>query len=288
MSDSRSRPVRRSTSARNGTVGGKGKSPPLLFIGGIVAVVFAFVVLITVAADAFGGDSPPANPGTLPGETETPGATADNGATDTPGGTQRPDEATPTATPDSSGAIQVTCGDLLAPVDKQHRLASNCVPPGLEQIPAEFASGYQSIRGDALPSLLEMFQAAKAEGFALYVNSSYRNFQEQEYTYNYWVSQNGKEYADRTSARPGHSEHQMGSTADVGWNGCELECTQGTPEAAWIAANSYKYGFIVSYPDGKEHITGYAYEPWHIRYVGRDVARQVHESGLTLHEFLLR
>jgi D-alanyl-D-alanine carboxypeptidase len=80
----------------------------------------------------------------------------------------------------------------------------------------------------------------------------------------------------------------MGTTADIGWNGCELECTVGTPEAVWIAANAHKYGFIVSYPDGKEHITGYAYEPWHVRYVGTDVAAQVHASGLTLHEFLLR
>ncbi len=134
-----------------------------------------------------------------------------------------------------------------------------------------------------------VFAAAKQEkGFELYVNSGYRSYLEQVSTYNYWVQTNGQAYADRTSARPGHSEHQLGTTADVAARGLELEAFSGTPEAAWIAANSYKYGFIVSYPDGKEAITGYAPEPWHIRYVGKDVAQQVKDSGLTLHEFLLK
>jgi len=107
-------------------------------------------------------------------------------------------------------------------------------------------------------------------------------------TYNSAVASFGREYADRTSARPGHSEHQMGTTTDVGARGLFLEDFIASPEAAWLAANAYRFGFVVSYPDGKEGITGYAYEPWHIRYVGKAVAQQVKDSGLTLHEFLLR
>ena len=289
MSDSRSRPTRRSQSgAGGGTVGGKqGGGIPIYFIGAVVAVVVAFVILITVAADAFGGDDGGgvASPDVTPSEAATSDATTGAGETQAP---TRAPEATATPTPDRDGKVQVTCGDVLAPVDKQHRLAANCVPSDLQQLPAEYASGYQSMRSEAAGAIQEFLGAGKQAGYALYVNSSFRSFQDQEYTYNYWVAQNGQEYADRTSARPGHSEHQMGTTADIGWNGCELECTEGTPEAAWIAANAHLYGFIVSYPEGKEQITGYAYEPWHVRYVGKDVAAQVHASGLTLHEFLLK
>jgi D-alanyl-D-alanine carboxypeptidase len=289
MGDSRSRPARRSASSvRRQAVGGpERRGVPVFFVGAVVAVVVAFVILISVAADAFGGGD---NGGAASPPGETPEATATDEPTNdnvTPGQTPPPAN-TPMPTAGADGTVQVTCGDILAPVDKQHKLPANCVPPDLQQLPAEFASGYQSLRAEAAAALLEMLRAAKADGYALYVNSSFRSFQDQEYTYNFWVAQNGKEYADRTSARPGHSEHQMGTTADIGWNGCELECTVGTPEAVWIAANAHKYGFIVSYPDGKEHITGYAYEPWHVRYVGKDVAAQVHASGLTLHEFLLR
>ena len=144
------------------------------------------------------------------------------------------------------------------------------------------------MRGDARTALIEMFGAAKQSGYALYVNSSYRDYATQAQTYQFWVQTNGQAYADRTSARAGHSEHQMGTTADVGTRGLELEAFTGTPEAAWLLANSYKYGFIVSYPDGKEPITGYASEPWHVRFVGKGVAQQVKDSGLTLHEFLLK
>jgi D-alanyl-D-alanine carboxypeptidase len=80
----------------------------------------------------------------------------------------------------------------------------------------------------------------------------------------------------------------MGTAADVGYPGHYLEDFQNTPAATWLAQNSWKFGFIVSYPDGKEAITGYAPEPWHVRFVGVDEAAKVHASGLTLHEYLLK
>jgi len=164
------------------------------------------------------------------------------------------------------------------------------VPPDLVELPAaRSAQGAQYMRAEAADALLQLFDAAEAEaGYSLSANSTYRSYQTQAVVYENAVAAFGQAYADRTSARPGHSEHQMGTTADVGARGLYLENFIGTPEADWLAENSWRFGFIVSYPDGKEDITGYAYEPWHLRYVGPGVAQQVKDSGLTLHEFLLQ
>ena len=287
MSDSRSRPTRRPTNgARRQTVGGAGRNNhlPAIFIGALVAVVLAFVILLTVAADAFSNDDPPPlAPGATPTETATSEAAASAAPTS-------PSAVQPTVAPTvgADGSIVVVCNDILAPLDKQHRLERNCVPNDLQQLPAEFSSGVQRMTGESRAALLEMFAAAKLAGFALYANSTYRSYDEQAATFQFWVNTSGLEYAQRTSARAGHSEHQLGTTADVAAGGKELEAFSGTPEAAWVAANAHRFGFIVSYPDGKEAITGYAYEPWHVRYVGKAVAQQVKDSGLTLHQYLLR
>lgn len=263
-----------------------------LYLIGLAAVGLSFIVLVFVVADKFGGgaNSPAsaAPPGATAEQRQSPGPTA-AGATST---------AAPTATPNPSGppgadgdtSPLVTCGDLLAPLDKQHRLSADCVPAGLTTLPAAIsAQGSQSLTSQTAAAISKMFDAARQAGFELVVNSGYRSYATQVDTYNYWVSVSGKEYADRTSARPGHSEHQLGTVADVGAKrGLYLEDFTGTPEAAWLAANSWKYGFIISYPEGKEGITGYAPEAWHVRYLGVDTAAKVHSSGLTLHEYLLK
>ncbi|MFN8618644.1 MAG: M15 family metallopeptidase [Dehalococcoidia bacterium] len=281
---STSRPSRRaSTSKRSGVVGKEtGGKVPLLFIGAVVAVIFAFIVLITVAADAFSGgnDGQQGIPASTDTATATQAANTAVPATTVAG-------AAPTATPGTTdpvdGSILLPCGNILVPLDKQHKLASDCAPSDLVTV-----AGGTQLRSEAAGAFNEMLAAASKAGFSLYANSAYRSYSEQVATFQYWVNTSGLAYAERTSARAGHSEHQLGTTADVGANGKELEAFEGTPEAAWVAANSYKYGFIVSYPDGKESITGYAPEPWHIRYVGKDVAQKVRDSGLTLHEYLLK
>jgi D-alanyl-D-alanine carboxypeptidase len=183
----------------------------------------------------------------------------------------------------------VACGDILAPLDKDHRLSADCAPSDLVQLPADIsAQGTQYMRSQAASALEQMFAAAAKAGYQLVANSTYRSYQTQVETFNYWVSVDGLEYAERTSARPGHSEHQLGTVADVGTaSGLYLEAFTGSPEAAWLDANCYKFGFIVSYPPGTESITGYATEPWHVRWVGTGTAAQVHASGKTLHQFLL-
>ncbi len=250
------------------------------FIGSLVAAGASVVVLIMVLVSRFGGDEPgPAAP--------APTGTATANAASEP--TRQP-AATPTAAPDPTVYAEVVpCGDVLAPLDKEHRLPADCEPPDLEALPeALSAEGTQYLRREAAAALREFFDAAAKAGHRLYVNSSYRSYGVQAQTFDQWVQMYGLSYAEHTSARAGHSEHQLGTTADVGYPGHFLEEFGGTPEAAWLEANSWKYGFIISYPEGKEDITGYAYEPWHIRYLGKDVAKKVNESGLTLHEYLLK
>ena len=131
---------------------------------------------------------------------------------------------------------------------------------------------------------------AAQTGLELQAQSAYRSYSVQQGVYDGWVSSLGQEAADLTSARPGHSEHQTGLAIDVNAlpdQGCALEpCWGDTPHAAWVAENAYRFGFIVRYQDGQTAITGYEYEPYHLRYVGIELAAEMHETGVkTLEEF---
>lgn len=113
--------------------------------------------------------------------------------------------------------------------------------------------------------------------------SAYRSYDSQKRIFNGWVNMYGFEYASTISSQAGHSEHQTGLTMDLD----SLEESYGdTAAGIWLAQNCYKYGFIIRYPKGKENITGYSYEPWHVRYLGKSTAKLVYSSGLTLEEFL--
>ena len=132
--------------------------------------------------------------------------------------------------------------------------------------------------------------AAQKAGINLNLQSGYRSYAFQVSLYNRYVQQEGVENTDTQSARPGYSEHQTGLAVDLGGTStpsCNVEqCFANTSEGKWLAANSYKYGFIVRYPEGKDAITGYEYEPWHLRYVGAALATQMHHEGVqTLEEF---
>lgn len=135
---------------------------------------------------------------------------------------------------------------------------------------------------ETFSAFYKMADAAAADGLSLWVCSGYRSYATQEYTYNYFVNDRGVAEADRCSARPGHSEHQTGMAIDVNTTSSAFE---GTPEAVWLENNCYKFGFIIRYPKGKEDITGYKYEPWHIRYIGREKAEKIYKSGLTIEEY---
>ena len=117
---------------------------------------------------------------------------------------------------------------------------------------------------------------AKALGLNIYISSGYRGYTYQEKLYNNYVSISGKAQADTYSARPGHSEHQTGTCFDL--NSID-DSFQYTNEGKWVNENAYVYGFIIRYPKGKESITGYQYESWHLRYVGRDLASKLYHDG---------
>ena len=137
--------------------------------------------------------------------------------------------------------------------------------------------------GTAMAAFNTMKAAAANEGLNLFIVSGFRSYSYQAGLYSRYVSKSGQAQADRYSARAGHSEHQTGLAFDL--NSADSSFA-GTTVAVWLANNSYKYGFVVRYPKGKESITGYMYEPWHMRYLGVDNATQLFNSGLCLEEFL--
>jgi D-alanyl-D-alanine carboxypeptidase len=137
-----------------------------------------------------------------------------------------------------------------------------------------------------------MASAARNAGARLAVQSAYRSYSTQASTFAYWVRVSGYTAALLSSARAGHSEHQLGTTLDFrsyGGSAPWYYTDWGKTKAgAWLKANAWKYGFIMSYPKGKTSLTCYGYEPWHYRYLGRAVAAKVHASGLTLRDYLWR
>ena len=147
-------------------------------------------------------------------------------------------------------------------------------------LPEDYDPGVSQV---ALNAFNEMAEAASADGISLWINSGYRSYQEQEELYNGYASERGTEAADEVSSRPGHSEHQTGLAFDVNDTSFSFE---NSPEADWLNAHCAEYGFIIRFPKEKEKYTGYTYEPWHIRYLGTKLAKEITDSGLSLEEYL--
>ena len=154
-------------------------------------------------------------------------------------------------------------------------------------LPADYAPGEST---EARTAFNEMAAAALLDNIRLVAFSTYRSFERQQELYTRYVNNDGQEAADRYSARPGHSEHQSGLAFDIGEENAEQhfarESFGETAAGKWVAENAHTYGFILRYPEGKEKITGYMYEPWHFRFIGKEKAQAVYASGLTLEEYL--
>lgn len=136
--------------------------------------------------------------------------------------------------------------------------------------------------------LKALFDAAAANRVSIKLSSGYRSEALQKQFYDSYVARDGQAAADTYSARPGTSEHQTGLAVDIinTAGTCSLEtCFGDLPEGQWLAAHAHEYGFIIRYPEGKQDITGYQYEPWHIRYVGTDLAQELYTTNLTMEEF---
>lgn len=145
----------------------------------------------------------------------------------------------------------------------------------------------RSLRAVLMPNLEKLVAAARAAGVTLRVGSGYRSYATQASLFASYARRHGEAEASRFSSRPGHSEHQSGLAVDfAGANQtCWVDdCFERTAAGKWLAAHAHEYGFILRYPKGKESITGYQYEPWHFRYVGRELAGALHQSGLTMEE----
>lgn len=162
-------------------------------------------------------------------------------------------------------------------------------PSGLVGVPLQTTTPSGQVRSDVAAAVGQMADAADDQVGRIGANNGYRSYGLQVTTYASHVHDQGQAEADAGSARPGHSEHQTGLAVDVVACGSAcggLDGFGGTPQSDWVAANAWQYGFIVRYEDGGSPVTGYAPEPWHLRYVGVDLATAYHEGGYhTLEEF---
>ncbi|WP_339251963.1 M15 family metallopeptidase [Paenibacillus sp. FSL P2-0136] len=177
-------------------------------------------------------------------------------------------------------------------VNKQYSLPDQYKPADLvyPDVPFIFSEKIEKrmLRREAAAALEEMFAGAKADGVYLAGVSGYRSESTQRRLFDNYVARDGEEKARTYSAMPGHSEHQTGLAIDLsGRDGkCAAEsCFAGTKEAEWLAAHAAEYGYIIRFLEGKEAITGYKYEPWHVRYVGKEIAASIAERGITLEEY---
>lgn len=177
---------------------------------------------------------------------------------------------------------------LLAIVNKKFKLPSDYVPANLRTVKIPLINN-QPLRNDAATALEQMNNDALKKGIRMHLRSGYRSYWTQNTLYNNYVAQYGRASADTFSARPGHSEHQTGLAFDLGDRdapGCDLAaCFANTKSGKYVAQNAHRFGFIIRYPNGKTGITGYTYEPWHLRYVGVSAATNIYNSGKTMEEY---
>ncbi|QNO38447.1 M15 family metallopeptidase [Protaetiibacter sp. SSC-01] len=197
-------------------------------------------------------------------------------------------EAARAPTPGGSGVRVPDPASVTVVVNKRRGLPADYVPPDLVMPAGVPNNNGQPVRQVLVADLLRMQADMAAEGITLRIGSAYRSYADQQSIYNRFVRNEGVAGADTHSARPGNSEHQTGLALDLDdGTGCNLSvCFKDKPGGIWLAANAWKYGFILRYGDGWNPIVGYTFEPWHYRYVGVDVATDMHEKGIkTLEEY---
>jgi D-alanyl-D-alanine carboxypeptidase len=173
-------------------------------------------------------------------------------------------------------------------VNKYYKLKEDYVPENLVNLSGYYAWGTgKQATEETLEAFKQMQSACKEEtGITLMINSAYRGYEDQQRVYEYYKKLYDETYADSIAARPGHSEHQTGLSLDIFSYTDRLQKTfKDGKTYAWLKDNCYKYGFIIRYPEGKENITGFAPESWHYRYVGKDIAKDITEKGITFDEY---
>lgn len=169
--------------------------------------------------------------------------------------------------------------DVLVLVNKYHALPSGIEPTDLVDIEGE------QMQRVAAEALKELVKDMRSDGLEINLLSGYRSEDTQRNLYNRYVASDGQEDADTYSARPNHSEHQLGLAIDVSNNWSLSEAFENTEQFDWLDKNAHKYGFIMRYPKDKIYMTGYDYEPWHYRYVGIEVATLIKNENITFEEY---
>lgn len=201
-----------------------------------------------------------------------------------------PSLSAPSGSPDVILAHDITSASSLTVVVTKHRPLSplSYVPADLVAVSGVPGGAGQQMRREAAAAMTRMYDAADAQGVPFGILTAYRSYHFQQGVYASDARVLGATEADRRVARPGYSEHQTGLTADINdVPANRLKQTFGASAAGtWVREHAHEYGFIVSYPDGSEAVTGYFYEPWHVRYVGETVARDMRATGVdTLQEY---
>ncbi|MBN1699135.1 MAG: M15 family metallopeptidase [Spirochaetales bacterium] len=178
--------------------------------------------------------------------------------------------------------------ELMLLVDKTHSLPPDYEPADLVSVVEYSISAAKPglrLRKIAIDNLIRMSDDAAGDGAVLTIASAYRSYAYQEQVHRHWIRVLGKERAQRESAEPGHSQHQLGTTIDFEPIGPEFA---GTPASAWLTRHAPHYGFSLSYPEGREEITGYIYEPWHYRYIGGPACLMIGEFFSNSQHYFLR
>lgn len=182
--------------------------------------------------------------------------------------------------------------DILVLVNKERNLSSDYKPDDLvvPNVRFSFEGNDQKkyLRKEAAKALEDLFKEGEKEDIALYAVSGYRSYSRQELLFNNKANKVGAEAANKLVARPGQSEHHTGLAMDVSSKSANFSLAERfgeTAEGIWLKENAHKFGFIIRYPKEKTDITGYSYEPWHIRYVGKEIAEEIYEKDITLEEY---
>ena len=173
-------------------------------------------------------------------------------------------------------------------VNKYNYLKEEFVPNNLVEMTTPYSKEGIYLVEEARDNFYKLVDKAKEEGLTIRAISAYRGYTYQKRLYDKYVEADGVNKADTYSARPGYSDHQTGLVVDVDNTISSFENFTNTKEYQWMLDNSYKYGFILRYPSGKESITGYQFESWHYRYVGLKLAKKIKASNLTFDEYFTR
>lgn len=171
-------------------------------------------------------------------------------------------------------------------VNKHNYLKEDYVPENLKSLSSTYALSNMKMVEEAANAFESLSKDASKENYKIIAMSTYRSYEYQIDLYNKYVKSDGKDAADTYSGRPGNSEHQTGLAVDV-YNQTETYTNfEKTEEYDWMQENAYKYGFILRFPKDKENETGYEFESWHYRYVGKDIAKYIHKHNITLEEYI--